>query len=352
MTKDSDNTQIVKLTPEGKKVMALAKVDARFEQRYRSKLKAYSETVPTVEDFEKILDTIDADDSSEGRADSLAEVLNQTQGDKVGMFAQDERSVFPELRIFHGAGTDVNRPNNCQVGNFYLNTKEIVGEEFIGTVIAIWKGRTMWGNREAGESTAAPMCQSMDRIVGSLCGECGVCPDKPWRDGKKTRCNDDVVAFMLTRDYKRLIFIRFQKTSTKAGNQLYRNISIGAAPWTKWWRLTLDKQKNEFGQWYNIESNPAGDTDEELYTPKDIDAFCRALSLSLSAVYVLPGIAQLYKQSAAAANPDQKSGESPQGGGDAPSASPDDLGDNEDDEGKYGTMDDDGTEDKSDAPNV
>lgn len=335
MTKEK---QIIQYSPQGEAVLALATKSEKFAERYGAQLKKYATQAPSKRDFDKLLTALAQEETTIAAA--LSGVLQQTQGDKIGMFSQDDRTVFPELRVFHGSGNDTNRPEQCQVGNYYLNTKEVVGAEFVGTVIAIWKGRTMWGDRDAGESTNAPICQSMDRVVGSTCGECVLCPDLPWRDGKKTRCSDDVVAFMLTRDFKRLVVVRFAKTSTKAGHDLYRNIQIGSTPWAKWWKLTLDKQTKDQYKWYNIEVNPAGDEDALLYTPESIDSFCQALCINVSVSIILPGIARIYAQSVA---------ETPVGGeqlSKVSAVSDDDFPpdtEEKDDESKYGDMPDEDT---------
>lgn len=342
MTKESKNTQLAKLSPQGEAIMALGDADPRFLERYGARLKHYAEVVPTPRLFGKILDRMMGGEDEE-IAYALAQALEQTQGNKTGMFAEEETTVFPELRIFHGAGNDPNRPDDCKLGTFYINTKEKVGPEFVGAVIAIWKGRTMWGDRNAGESTSAPLCQSMNRIVGTTCGECKDCPDEPWKHGERTRCDNDVVAFMLSKDYTRIILVRFQKSSVKAGEGLTRSLKVSPQLWTKWWRLTLEKQTKDSNTWYSIVTQPAtvdGQPDAE-YTPEAIDEFCEALSNSLTAGYILPGMARAYTQSARAA---ENATQTPTGSGDAKSASPDDLPG--DDESKYGEMPDD------DAPDV
>ena len=346
MTKDQKpETALAKITPEGEQLMALAEVDERFAKQYGQQLKEYAESMPTREDFDEALDELAEDEETLELAESLGTVLTQTQGNKRGMFSAEESIVFPELRIYHGVGDDANRPDSCRAGHYYLNTNDPVGEHFEGAVIAIWKGRTMWGDRDAGESTSAPLCQSMNRLVGSMCGECATCPDKPWRNGEPTRCNDDVVAFMLSRDCKRLVLVRFQKTSVKAGNKLYRTVSIGSAPWRKWWRLSLEKQTKGNNRWYVMTCNLAGETKEEYLTPKAIDKFCDLLCVNLSGTFILPGIARTYRLSREGTVPDTTTTGNA-GGGSAPQADPSAL----DNEENLGVMDD--VADIDDAPDI
>lgn len=342
MTENNDTT-LVKLTPEGETVLALRSASESFAKEYGKDLEKYAQQVPTLEDFEKLIGAIAEDTETEGAEDmafALSEIMQQTSTDREGMFAKEDRVEFPELRVFHGVGKDPNRPDKQLPGTLYLNTSEDVGESFVGTVIAIWQGRTMWGNKDAGESTAAPICASMNRVIGSTFGACTQCPEKPWRGGQKTRCSDDVVAFMLSKNLNRLVLVRFAKMSEPAGKRLFKLLKLCSSMWSKWFELTLEEKENDRGRWFNLKVQPAGKGEEAL-TPKIIHPFCRALMNNVSAAFILPGIARTYSQSAEAV----ETPEDEPSGGTAKTVTVNDVkGDGENDEKNYGVM--------PDAPNV
>jgi len=198
----------------------------------------------------------------------------------------------------------------------------------------------MWEDKDAGGNSNAPLCQSMDRIVGSMCGECKSCPDEPWKDGEKTRCSDDVGVFMLSRDMTQLVMVRFAKTSTKTGHQLFRSVKLGTSAWAKWWRLTLEKQTRDTYKWYSIMVSPAGETDDELYTPEAIDPFLQALSVNLSTSFILPGIARAYIQSAQEAA-DGQSQAKPSEGETSPADENTNFGGEGEDESEFSEMPED-----------
>jgi hypothetical protein len=347
---EKKNTALAKLSPEGEAVVRLSDMSKRFAEEYAAELKEYSEQVPTPETFQTIVSAIAENEEVEGAEDmafALSEIIQQTSSQRAGMFAKEDRVEFPELRIFHGAGNDPNRPEDQIPGTMYLNTCESVGKSFTGAVIAIWKGRTMWGNKDAGESTAAPICSSMNRVVGSEFGDCARCPEKPWRDGQKTRCGDDVIAFVLSEKLNRLVLVRFAKTSEPAGKRLFKLLKLCATNWSKWFELTLDKQENDRNVWYALRVQPANGGGDAALTPPIIHPFCEALMNNLSASFVLPGIARIYSQADSAMAGGGGGDEST--GGNAEPVTMSDVQNEGVDEENYGVMPDVGDDSE---PNV
>lgn len=332
---ETKETALATLTPEGETVLALRESSEVFAKEYGKDLEKYAHQMPTLSDFERLVSAIAENEETEGAEEmafACAEIMQQTSGERDGMFSKDDRTEFPELRIFHGSGNDPNRPAKQAVGTLYLNTCEDVGETFVGTVIAIWQGRTMWGSKEAGESTAAPICSSMNRVVGGMFGRCVDCPDKPWRGGQQTRCSDDVVAFMLSKELNRLVLVRFAKTSEPAGRRLFKLLKLCSNMWSKWFEISLETKSNDKNQWYTLKVQPAGKGDD-VYTPPIIHPFCQALMSNLSGSYILPGLARNYTQAA-----DAMSGSETSGGTAEPVTAAGMKAAEGDDEGNYGSM--------------
>ena len=336
-------TAIQKLTPAGEQVLALNNVSSAFSKVYGKDLQNYAKKMPSRRDFDIILTKMMDNDATADDAEALSKILAQTSSEQLGGFDKGDDSIsFPEVRVFHGSGNDENRPEDIPPGVFYLTTKENFGKEFDACVIAFWKGRTMWPEGDGG---GAPMCASMDRLVGSSFGKCETCPDKPWRDGKRTQCSDDVGVFLVTRDLSRLAIMRFTKTSARTGNNLVRKLRMTSTLWSKWWRFTLEKQtNNEKGyKWYTVAINPAGtlgtDPDDQVLTAEHLQDFLGALCVNVSGSVILPLIARAYSQSAENEESSaESSAEEPKFG----DAVPDDS----DDEDKYGEVP------EEDTPNI
>ena len=287
-TKETEeSTAIEKAKPNA--LSTIGEGDEAFLSLYGSAVERVSVELPTPAAFQEIIDGL-----PEGYIDDLMGIIQKTMGARKGVYGDSDRPDFPELRIYHGVGNDPNRPDKQIPGEYYLTTKETVGEKFEGAVLAMWGGRTMWGDAEAGESTSMPTCQSMDRKMGSTCGTCETCPHLPWRDGQHQRCADDVVAFMLSRDMKEIVLVRFQKTSEPAGRQLKKFVKRSMQPWSKWFQITSESRTSKQDsnrRWYVMKVEPA----KEPTVPAEIHDFCDAMCTSLEATYILPNIASIYR---------------------------------------------------------
>jgi hypothetical protein len=265
-----------------------------FLVKYKDRIASVTAELPDKMTANRIIDRL-----PDEYADAVASIIRRSMGKRKGVYADDDRPELPELRIFHGTGNDPNRPENIIPGHYYLTTKETVGKQFIGTVLAVYKGRTMWGDRDAGENTRMPVCQSMDREVGSSFGRCEVCPNKPWRDGKQQRCSDDVVAYMLTRDLKEIVVVRFAKTSQGAGQQLIKFARRTESNWSKWYSITANatvNQNDKTQRYYVMQASPLEGEEKDVYVPEALHDFCSMMCTIIEANILLPGMAHTYRQ--------------------------------------------------------
>jgi hypothetical protein len=304
----------------------LAESHPMFQEKYKEDLERVSATLPSPASLQKIIEGM-----PENIRSSVSEIIKKTSGKKRGVYTEDNRPDFPELRLFHGSGNDPNKPENVIPGHFYLNTKENVGAEFKGAVIAIWAGRTMWGDRDGGDS-GMPICQSMNRVVGSTYGTCKTCPHRPWRGGEKQKCGDDVVAFMLTEDLKELVLVRFNKTSEPAGRRLLRMANRDMELWSKWYSITSDartSKQDKNWRWFVMQVEPV----EDGLVPESVYDFCGAMCTLLEASIVLPKIADTYNSAQKVLSGEEEVEE------DEPGAGEEDLMKEDDD---YGDMPEDG----------
>ena len=221
--------------------------------------------------------------------EAVTNLMRTMMPNRPGLYLSEDRPSFTELRLFHGTGDDKNRPENTVPGQFYLTTKKNVGNEFVGAVIALWQGRTMWPPQ--GEEARMPVCTSMDRRIGGKFGDCFSCPHRPWKDGKKQDCSDDTIAFMLPKDLSDIVMVRFQRTSAKSGEQLATFAKKDLVPWQRWFKLTTEKQVSGDKRWFIINVNPV--TTE--YVPVDLAPFCAALEQLASHDFILPSIGKQYR---------------------------------------------------------
>jgi len=248
--------------------------------------------------------------------ENLNALLKKMSTDRVGMILSDDRPQFTELRVFHGSGNDPNRPENCLVGHFYLTSRVNVGAEFVGTPIALWQGRTMWPGQDEGRKS--PICSSMDRKVGSKYSECDTCPNRPWKDGQRTNCNNDVVVFMLSKDLDELVMVRFARISASGGEQLISQAKRTLVPWQRWFSLTNEKKSSGDYRWYEIKAAPL---DEDATVDPALMEVGAILNDMAMHDMILPGLAYIYRsaQNAITGDGDDEgdAGESKSGDSDA-----------------------------------
>lgn len=259
-----------------------------FLERYGKRLARVER--PSLAQLAMLVDALP--DESQGQVTNL---IKKMDTERPGLYLADNRPQLTELRLYQGSGSDPNRPDNCRVGDFYLTTKRNVGSEFVGAVIALWQGRTMWPGPD--EARGAPLCTSMDRQMGSKFGNCATCPERPWNQGEKTRCNNDVVAFMLPPDLDELILVRFSRTSETAGRQLSKLVAKDLVPWRRFFRVTSAERQGAGGasiKWHVMRIEPHGD--ETM--PSELHEFCAALCSTIEHDFILPGLASIYNSAA------------------------------------------------------
>jgi hypothetical protein len=243
----------------------------------------------TLKDLEKIIEEL-----PEEYQDAVAEIMQRMNPRRKGIISSGESSDHTELRLFQGSGNDHNRPENCLPGHFYLSSKENVGPEVIATPIMVYEGRTMWPDRDESSTVKLPLCVSMDRKIGSTYGHCATCPNLPWKDNKQQLCANDTIAFMLTRDLKDILLVRFQRTSEPTGRQLVKAIKKTRDPWSRWYKLSSQKRESQDRKyrWYTINIEKL---DEK--TPPELNNLFNALCNIAEYNFVYPGIARIYMKS-------------------------------------------------------
>jgi hypothetical protein len=265
----------------------LADENDKFIAQYKERILLAEKDMPSTRQLQEIIDKLPDD-----LAENINGIFDRLSPVRKGIYAADTKLDMTELRVYQGTGTDPNRPSNCNPGQFYLTSKENVGPVFEGIVVLIWQGRTMWGEKD--EASRVPVCQSMDRKMGSNYGECETCPHQPWKDGQKQLCSDDAGAFMLTKDLKELVLVRFPRTSEPAGRQLMKLVRKTRLPWMKTYKITAEEKKDEKKRtrWFEMRIEVGDYTDEKVYD------LCNALCSITDHDFILPNIGFTYKRAA------------------------------------------------------
>ncbi len=287
----TNDTKIEPVAPiKDNSLMAVLGTNEVFVKEHGAALLRIEEETPTTDKLDDIMFAL-----PDELADPISNIMQRMNPNRKGIVSSNTQPDYTELRLFQGTGADPNRPDNSIPGQFYLSSKEVVGPEFFGTVLAIWEGRTMWGDRSDDGAPRMPICTSMDRNRGSNFGDCSTCPNRPWRDNQPQKCANDVVAFMLMKDLKDIVLVRFQRTSEPAGRQLMKLVKRGSAPWMRWFKFTTESrtsQNDKSIRWFVMQVQPV----ENEKVQKELHPFCDAMCNAAERTFIYPGIAKIYAQ--------------------------------------------------------
>ena len=245
--------------------------------------------------LEEMFDIIEKLPDDLEQKDNLFNILKRLNPNKKGVISDRAGAFHADLRLFHGVGNDPNRPSTLQIGEMYYSSGDTVGEVFVGTPLFIWTGRELVDKAE-GDEMGQRLCLSQDRHVGDRHGYCKDCLYLPFRKDVKNEiyCRNFINTFMLSKDGKEIVLVRFGKTSEPAGRQLLQYAQRTPSLWHRWYSITTEKQLNQTKskKWYVYKVEPAsGDAGR---VPPALHPVCEAFYASAGKDYVFPLIARSY----------------------------------------------------------
>lgn len=167
----------------------------------------------------------------------------------------------PIVKVHQPTSGDV--PGNSKQGDLYTDTGDMLLNPLEIIPIYMHYSRARF---EPGNSN--PTCRSEDAKRSVYGDQCADCPDLPFRDGKKTNCNNSIEVYAFNKDCTQLYRIQFAKTSYKAGSKLYKQASSSLVPWARVYALSTEKKtrQNDTGIYYILTLTPTGEqSDEQLY---------------------------------------------------------------------------------------
>lgn len=226
----------------------------------------------------------------ENLARNFGEALERMNPVKLGDHGR-KRSGFQmfEARIYHGTGDDPTRPKLTPTGGIYSTDGKIlaacdrdsasalkVPERFEGFVISGYEVNTFWPPRggdddakgdkkdakEGDENKSkAPICRSIDQIMGDKYGACAACPERPFKDNQvnKNACRNEVHIYFVPRDFSGIYRMVFNGTNTKPGRAIRKSYSSGwRTIWDHPFALTTKKEvdpKDSSRRWFLAQSD-------------------------------------------------------------------------------------------------
>lgn len=248
---------------------------------------------------------------SEAKRAAFTAALARMNPVKAGQHTTRQEFRLPEMRMFHGTGTDELRPSDCPQGGIYTTDGRILaapkdalanlkhnpkhaklGTTVTGFVIGVHEAHTFWpprsGNMPAGveQRSNMPICRSLDRKRGDYFGSCEACTYRPFKDGKpnsKDACrNEDHVYFVLA-DFSGVYRFVIHGKSIKPGSAA---IKKKTRPWTAYYEHAFELEAKEAKQgtdrWFELTASIATDVpDPSVEEQALLDALVRQVDYEI-----------------------------------------------------------------------
>lgn len=219
-------------------------------------------------------------------------LLNSLSPDDDGLLGDYEQRIAQDIKLYHGVGNDPLRPRGVNKGEFYGSNGQEFGGKFVGAVLGLSDGRTLWPPK--GSASNSPVCYSHDGRMGS---EFGVCDNCEYAAKKiiEGGCARDLTVYMVDNEFTGLYAIKFTKTSYKYGTVLRKILSQSKVPWAKWTQFEAGEETANNNKYHVIKAstvtskNPA----DVIVAPELLPVF-RALSSLVQAEVYLPKVVKLY----------------------------------------------------------
>ena len=195
---------------------------------------------------------------------------------KAGIVVADARFRIPNIRLYHGVGDDVSRPQLAPVGSLYTSDGKIVavwdadqaallkvGQTFKAAIVGLQETRSWWKPRDKSyvlppdvdPNSNAPICRSLDRKRGDRYGTCPACPHRPYANGKYdgNGCHDEVQIYLVPSDFSGIYQMTLKGASIKAAVQPFRRaLQTMVDPWDRWFSFGIAEEKNTSGRWFSL----------------------------------------------------------------------------------------------------
>lgn len=246
---------------------------------------------PTATEMEQILSALSPE--MREKVNGLFDSLNTVND---GLLGDVEPRLVHDMKLYHGVGSDPLRPKSVNKGQFYASNGMTFDESFVGAVIAITSGRTLWPAR--GSSSNAPICYSVDGEMGSELGECAKCEyaQKKYLDGG---CSRDMTVYFVDREFTGIYSIKFGKTSYANGITLSKVLQQLKVMWSKWVQFEASEQSGKGNTWHTVKAGllpvSAKNKDDIMVAPELLPVL-RALNALIVGDVYLPRVAKMYSR--------------------------------------------------------
>lgn len=214
---------------------------------------------------------------------AMVEAFSRMNPVKVGQHTAKRDFSLPDIRIYHGTGTDEQRPGDCPTGGIYSTDGRVLAapkealanlrfnpkhtnlkEVLSGYVIGVHEAATFWPPRNAPPPEGVevrnnmPICRSIDRERGDYFGSCKSCVYLAFKDGKpnKDACRNEDHVYVVLADFSGVYRIVVSGTSVKPGS---RAVKTKSKSWSSYYAHAFDfdarAETQGTNRWFELNAN-------------------------------------------------------------------------------------------------
>jgi hypothetical protein len=219
-------------------------------------------------------------------------LLNSLTSADDGLLGDYEQRLAHDIKLYHGVGSDPLRPRGVNKGEYYGSNGQEFGSRFVGAVLGLTDGRTLWPAK--GSASSAPICYSHDGRMGSELGSCATC-DFERKKIIEGGCARDLTVYLVDNEFTGLYALKFSKTSYKYGTVLRKLLSQSKVPWGKWTQFETGEETANNNKYHVIKAGPLATKNpaDAVVTAPLLPVF-RALAALVQAEVYLPKVVKLY----------------------------------------------------------
>lgn len=188
----------------------------------------------------------------------LAETLNPSQEG----FGEIEEVRYrpPVVKVRQPVTTSA--PERAKNGDLYSqDTGDVFDKPLLFVPIYPYENRARF---QPGEMK--PDCRSEDCKTSIYGDDCSKCGDRPWRDGKKQKCNNSFNIIAASPDFSRMYHLQFSKTSMKVGSSVIKQTrNAGQKPWQRVYGLGSKQETGGQGPYYTLTASFVEQVDPVFY---------------------------------------------------------------------------------------
>jgi hypothetical protein len=260
---------------------------------------------------------------NEAKRQNMQQAFKRMNPVKIGQHVAIRQNQLPEMRIYHGMGTDEQRPADAPTGCFYSTDGRVITaqkanlatlrhnpkykdlRETIGVyIVGVQSARTFWPPRQNQTVDLpegieirgnAPICRSLDRVRGEVFGDCDACEHRPFKDKEANptvaNCRNEDHIYVVLADFSGIYRLSVSGTSMPTAASMGKKSKTWEFYWQHAFELSLTEETKNGNRVFELKADVL--PEESDPTPEESDLL-NAIARQIDYEVYLPGMERIY----------------------------------------------------------